>query len=358
MTENRRCDGHRDDDWLDEDAAERLLRGESVLSGGAAAARLARLLAAAALPAAVERQREERAVAAFRAGVAAGRPAGASPDGSPGGAGGEPAGRPADDDFLSVVRLGRPVTLPGPALTARGGRTARTARAAGAAGAPKSVKASVGALVVALALCAAALVASPGILPMPFDGDDVGSAPVRGGSPGSATPYGAGTPGPDGGSTPLTGGTADAPPGSGAPKQPGRGATASPGRPAQPASPPATPPQTSRPSASAGPRGERDRQNTAACRAWIKAGGRVDAATSDRLAAAAGGRREIPKYCARVLAAAYLPGAGTAGNGTAGNGADGNGSGGRPGGTEGGHGRDDGRHDEASAAVLPPSRLV
>lgn len=65
MTENRRCDGHRDDDWLDEDAAERLLRGESVMSGGAVAARLARLLAAAAAPAAADPEREEAAVAAF-----------------------------------------------------------------------------------------------------------------------------------------------------------------------------------------------------------------------------------------------------------------------------------------------------
>ncbi|MDF9815183.1 hypothetical protein [Streptomyces sp. SPB162] len=343
MTENRRCDGHRDDDWLDEEAAERLLRGESVLSGGAAAARLTRLLTAAALPTTADQAREEAAVAAFRTCFEAGRRAGGSP--------GVPEERPADADFLSVVRLGRPVTLPGAALPAGAGRTGR---------APKALKASVGTLVVALALCAAALVAGPGILPTPFDGDDVGSAPVRGGPPRSATPDGAGTAGPNGGSTPLTGGTADAPPGTGAPSQPGRGATASPGRPAPPASPSATP-QASHPPASKGTRGERDRQNAGLCRAYIKAGGRVDAASSARLVAAAGSRRDIPKYCARVLATAYLSGSGTAGDGTGGTGGGGNdgaGGSGRSGGADGGHGQGDGWHDEAAATVFPAFRVV
>ncbi|MCZ4120714.1 hypothetical protein [Streptomyces sp. H39-S7] len=332
MTENRRCDGHRDDDWLDEEAAERLLRGESVLSGGAAAARLARLLAAAALPAAVDQEREEAAAAAFRTCFDAGRKAsGRKAGGSPAG----PREAPADDaDFLSVVRLGRPVTLPGPDLTAGAGRTGR------AAGAPKSLKVSVGALVAAMALCAAALVASPGIVPTPFDGHDVRAAPALSGAPRSAPPDGSGTAGPKGGSTPLTGGTAAAPPGKGAPSQPGRGATASPGRPASPASPPATLPRSSHPPVPQSTRGDRDRQSVELCRAYVKAGGRVDAASSDRLAVAAGGKRDVPRYCARVLTAAYLSGSGTAGNGAGGNGA-----GGRSGGAGGGHDRGDGRHN-------------
>ncbi|MCM2421200.1 hypothetical protein [Streptomyces sp. RKAG293] len=324
MTENRRCDGHRDDDWLDEEAAERLLRGESVMSGGAAAARLARLLTAAAAPAAADPEREEAAVAAFLTRCDAAPEAGPL-EGS--GAGAEQGS--GDSDFLSVVRLGRPGTVPGPALTARAGRTVRTA------GAPKSLKASAGALVVAMALCAAVLAASPGLLPLPFDGDNVGSAPVHDGTPRSATPDGSGTAGPDGGSSPLTGGTADSPPGKGASSEPGHGTTPSPGRPASPANPSATPPPSSHSLAPQGTHGERDRQNVELCRAYIKAGGRLDDASSDRLVAAAGSKRDVPKYCARVLAAAYLSGSGGAGNA----------DGGKSGGTSGGHGKGDGRHD-------------
>src|SRR5262245_44594865 len=51
-------------DWLDDNAAERLLRGEH---DDPRAEALARLLAAAAAPAPVNAQREEAAVAAFRA---------------------------------------------------------------------------------------------------------------------------------------------------------------------------------------------------------------------------------------------------------------------------------------------------
>ncbi|NEA58908.1 hypothetical protein G3I60_33325 [Streptomyces sp. SID13666] len=332
MTENRRCDGHRDDDWLDEDAAERLLRGESVMSGGAGAARLARLLAAAAAPAAADPEREEAAVAAFLTSFDAAPKAGPR-DGS--GAGPEQGS--GDADFLSVVRLGRPVTAPGTALTARAGRLgAPPAEGRGkVAGAPKSLKASVGALVVAMALCAAVLAASPGILPLPFDADNVGSAPVRSGAPSSATPDGSGTAGPDGGSSPLTGGTADAPHGKGASSEPGHGATPSPGRPASPANPSATPPPSAHSLAPQGTHGERDRQNVELCRAYIKAGGRLDGASSDRLVAAAGSKRDVPKYCARVLAAAYVAGSGGAGNA----------DGGKSGGTSGGHTKGDGRND-------------
>lgn len=324
MTENRRCDGHRDDDWLDEDAAERLLRGESVMSGGAVAARLARLLSAAAAPAAADPEREEAAVAAFLTSCDTAPEAG--PRDGPG-AGPEQGSR--DADFLSVVRLGRPVTVPGTALTARAGRTGKIA------GAPKSLKASAGALVVAMALCAAVLAASPGLLPLPFDGDNVGSAPVHGGTPGSATPDGSGTAGPDGGSSPLTGGTADSPPGKGASSEPGHGTTPSPGRPASPANPSATPPPSVHSLAPQGSHGERDRQNVELCRAYVKAGGRLDDASSARLVAAAGSKRDVPKYCARVLAAAYLSGSGGAGNA----------DGGKSGGTSDGHGKNDGRHD-------------
>lgn len=203
------------------------------------------------------------------------------------------------------------------------------------AGAPKSLKASVGALVVAMALCAAVLAASPGILPLPFDADNVGSAPVPSGAPSSATPDGSGTAGPDGGSSPLTGGTADAPPGKGASSEPGHGATPSPGRPAPPANPSATPPPTAHSLAPQGTHAERDRQNVELCRAYIKAGGRLDGASSDRLVAAAGSKRDVPKYCARVLAAAYLAGSGGAGKA----------DGGKSGGTSGGHTNGDGRHD-------------
>lgn len=327
MTENRRCDGHRDDDWLDEEAAERLLRGESVMpgdvSGDAVAARLARLLAAAAAPAAVDPDREDAAAAAFRTTFNEGLETG-SPEGF------------EDADFLSVVRLGRPVTLPGAALTARTGRTVRTGRASGA---PRSLKASAGALVAAVALCAAALAASPGILPLPFDGDKVGSAPVHSGSPDSVAPDGSGTQGPEGGSAPLTGGTGAAPHGGGASSQPGPGTTPSPGRPLSPGTPPASKPPFSHPPASQGTRGERDKRNVELCRAYVKAGGRVDTASSDRLAAAAGSKRDVPKYCARVLAADYLEGVGDG---------DSDDSGAKSGGT-GGH-KDDGdsRHDTVS----------
>ncbi|MDJ0340513.1 hypothetical protein QMK19_10875 [Streptomyces sp. H10-C2] len=284
MTEFRRCDGHRDDDWPDEAAAERLLRGESVMSGDTRAARLARLIAAAAMPAAVDPVREEAAVAAFRdAFRGAFRGAFQGSCGEAGTAG-----------LLPVVRLGRPAVPSGPAQTGR------------AAGARRSVKVSVGALVAAMALGAAAVAAVPGVLPVPFEGGTAGSAPARGGAAGSGAPDTSGTDGTDGGSsTPLTGGMSAAPPGQGTSSGPGRGMTPSQGRPVSPATPPASSPQPSHSAAPKAKGGEQDQQNVALCRAYVKAGGRMDAASSDRLAAAAGGKREVPKYCARVLAAAY-----------------------------------------------------
>ncbi|MFJ8883188.1 hypothetical protein ACIRJR_07225 [Streptomyces sp. NPDC102402] len=136
-------------EWLDADAAEKLLRGESVEPVGGHATTEARRLEAALLalrtahPAGGELPGEAAVLAAFREASRGGRRAGAA----------SPAGRPGQQDAQHTVRIG-----PTPAVPVRRPRWTRPVRYG---------------LVVSLAGCAlggVAVAAGTGMLPAPFGG--------------------------------------------------------------------------------------------------------------------------------------------------------------------------------------------
>ncbi|MFJ4983832.1 hypothetical protein ACIP9H_08585 [Streptomyces sp. NPDC088732] len=247
-------------DWLDDTTAERLLRGaaKNDTAGPAwtdpRAAALARTLAAAAVPAALDPAREEAALAAFRD----------ARDGGP---------------ELSPVGGGRGNEEGG----GDGGRDAAGRRSGG----PKSrtARAFSGALLATAAVAGVALAAAAGALPVLLGGGDEAPAPVH--TQGAA-------PQATGGTRPATPAVSPRPP---APSRSGRGVpvgTVPGGAPAAPGAPRVSVPP---PGAMTGP--------TALCRAYAAAGwrrGKTDEQVWKQLRKAAGGGQPmVRRYCAAVL---------------------------------------------------------
>lgn len=259
MSDNR---GH---DWLDDATAERLLRGahgddpaERTWRDERAAA-LAGLLAAAAAPAPVDPEREEAAVAAFRAArddaLTAGSPgvrAGTADDWSPGAGAG------------AVSRRGR-------SRTARHSRSLTGTLIATAAVAGVGVAAAAGALPALLGH------GVPDPAPVHTQGAATAASDSGSPSPGRTTPPASTTPGP--GSGPGR----DRPAGGAG----GTHGTVLPGRPAgTPPSPPAV-------------------DHKVLCRAYAAAGRHRKSADEQAYKqlreAAGGGRHQVRRYCAGVL---------------------------------------------------------
>ncbi|GAA3166033.1 MULTISPECIES: hypothetical protein [Streptomyces] len=289
--------------WLDNDAAERLLRGEPVGTTAHGAQELARLL----------------------------------DDAAPAGPGTGPL--PGEEAAVAAFRRARPAAPPRPAARAGLARPFRRGFA------------------VALAACAlggVAVAAGTGVLPSPFRpgpdpasgvSTDVSPGTLESPDPGTTAP---GSPGPTAGQKPTddptTSPTPDAshsttaPPSAGATRGPGRGVPGVPGN---------------------GKNGSAERRAVvlALCRDY-EAGrrGDMDRETLQRLERAAGGPAKVHAFCRRYLQQQGNGDGGGNGKGDGGNGGggDGNADGGGTGaGQGGGHGGDEDGDGQPSTAPEP-----